>query len=220
MTKTLKLALLIAPLALLAGCSDKYKEPAEAAVKAAEGSVEALKSDEVTQFAGGPAKAVTDALAGAKAKLGAKEYEAALAGAKDIPARVKDVVGQASQAAQAAAEAKKKAIETGWQEISKDASATLATLHEKLTALKKAKSLPKGFDKKKLAAASTAAATVESDWAKAGEKAKAGAVEEATLLAKDLVARGKELATSLPTLPGPKAPPPAKPAKAKTKAKK
>ena len=205
MMKTLKLALLLAPLALLAGCADKFKEPAEAAIKAAEGAVGALKSDEVTQFAGGPAKAITDALAAAKAKASAKEFEAALGLVKDIPAKVKEVVGQASQAAQAAAEAKKKAVETAWQEVSKDASATMATLHEKLGALKKAKTLPKGYDKKKLTAASTSVAALEGDWAKAAEKAKAGAVEEATTIAKDLVARGKELATSLPALKAPAA---------------
>jgi hypothetical protein len=213
MKKTLMLALVLAPLALSTGCADKFKEPAEAAVKAAEGAVEALKSDEVTQYAGGPAKAVADALAAAKAKVASKEYEAALGLAKDIPARVKDVVGQASLAAQAAAEAKKKAIEAAWQEASKEASAALAAVHDKLAALKKAKTLPKGFDKKKLAAASTKAAAIESDWAKAAEKAKAGAVEEATALAKDLAARGKELAASLPTLKAP-------PAKVKAPAKK
>jgi NADH-quinone oxidoreductase subunit C len=198
MTKTLRLALILAPLALVSGCADKFKEPAEAAVKAAEAAVEALKSDEVTQFAGGPAKAVTDALAAAKAKVAGKEYEAALGLAKDLPARVKDVVGQASQAAQAAAEARKKAIESAWQDASREASASLAAVHERLAALKKAKVLPKGFDRKKLAAAASKAAAVESDWAKAAEKAKAGAVEEATSLAKDLAARGKELAAALP----------------------
>jgi hypothetical protein len=213
MKKTLMLALVLAPLALSTGCADKFKEPAEAAVKAAEGAVEALKSDEVTQYAGGPAKAVADALAAAKAKVASKEYEAALGLAKDIPARVKDVVGQASLAAQAAAEAKKKAIEAAWQEASKEASAALAAVHDKLAALKKAKTLPKGFDKKKLAAASTKAAAIESDWAKVAEKAKAGAVEEVTALAKDLAARGKELAASLPTLKAP-------PAKVKAPAKK
>lgn len=213
MTKTLRLALIIAPLALVAGCTDKFKEPAEAAVKAAEGAVEALKSDEVTQYAGGPAKAVADALAAAKAKAAAKEYEQALALAKDLPAQVKAVVGQASQAAQAAAEAKKKAVEAAWQEASAQASAGLAALNEKLTALKKAKVLPKGFDKKKLSAAATKAAAVESDWAKASEKAKAGAVEEATALAKELAVRGKELAASLPAVkaaPAKAAKPPAK----------
>lgn len=210
MTKTLWLALLLAPLAL-AGCTDKFKEPAEAAVKAADAAVEALKSDEVTQYAGAAAKSVTDALASAKAKLASKEYEAALGIAKDLPAKVKDVVGQASQAAQAAAEAKKKAIEAAWQEASKEASGALAAVHEKLAALKKAKVLPKGFDKKKLAAAATKAAAVESDWAKAAEKAKAGAVEEATTLAKELAGRGHELAASLPAVK-------AAVAKAKTKA--
>jgi len=199
MKKIVWLALLLAPLAL-AGCTDKFKEPAEAAVKAAEAAAEALKSDEVTQYAGAQAKAVTDALAGARARLAAKEYEAALAAAKDLPAKVKEVVGQASQAAQAAAEARKKAVEAAWQEASKAASGALAAVHEKLAALKKAKVLPKGFDKKKLSAAATKAAAVESDWARAAEKAKAGAVEEATALAKDLAARGQELAASLPTV--------------------
>ena len=212
MTKTLKVALLLAPLALLAGCTDKFKAPAEAAVKAAEGAVEALRSDEVTQFAGGPAKAVTDALAGAKAKLGAKEYEAALAAAKDIPARVKEVVGQASQAAQAAAEAKRKAVEAAWQEASREASATMAALHEKLGALKKLRVLPKGFDKKKLTAAEASAASLEGELARAAEKGKAGVLEEATALSKEAVARGKELVSALPAHK-------ALPAKAKTKVK-
>ncbi len=203
MTKTLKLALCLAPLALVAGCADTFKEPAEAAVKAAESAVEALKSDEVTHFAGGPAKAVTDALAGAKAKLSAKEFEAALAAAKDLPARVKDVVGQASQAAQAAAEAKKQAVTAAWHEASKEASATLSAVHEKIAALKKAKVLPRGFDKRKLTAIATKAAAVESDWARAAEKAKTGALEQATVLAKDLAARGKELAASLPGVKAP-----------------
>jgi colicin import membrane protein len=215
MMKTLRLALILAPLALVAGCTDKFKEPAEAAVKAAEGAAEALKSDEVTQYAGGPAKAVTDALAGAKARLGAKEYEAALAAAKDLPARVKDVVGQASQAAQAAVEAKKKAVEAAWQEASKEAGAALAAAHDKVAALRKAKVLPKGFDKKKLAAAATKAAAVESDWAKAAEKAKAGAVEEATALARELAGRAKELASSLPAIKAPPAKPAAKAASKK-----
>ena len=223
MTKTIRLALMLAPLALAAGCTDKFKEPAEAAVKAAEAAVEALKSDEVTQYAGGPAKAVTDALAAAKAKLAASEYEAALAAAKGIPGRVKDVVGQASQAAAAAAEAKKQAVQAAWQEASRAASATLATLHDKVAALRKAKVLPRGFDRKKLSAAATKVAAVESDWAKAAEKAKAGAVEEATMLAKDLAARGAELAASLPAVKAPvvkaKPKPKAKgPAKAPVKA--
>jgi len=216
MKKTLWLALVLAPLILVTGCSDKFKEPAEAALKAADGAVEALKSDEVTQYAGGPAKAVTDALAAAKAKAAAKEYEAALGLAKDVPARVKDVVGQASQAAQAALEARKKAIEAAWQEASREASAALAAANEKLAALKKAKTLPKGFDKKKLAAASSKAAAIEGDWAKATEKAKGGAVEEATALAKDVAAHGKELAASLPAVKAPAA----APAKAKAPAKK
>lgn len=217
MKKTLCLALVLAPLALLSGCADKFKEPAEAALKAADAAVEQLKSDEVTQFAGGPAKAVADALAAAKAKAAAKEFEAALGLAKDIPARVKDVVGQASQAAHAALEAKKKAIEGAWQEASKEASAALASVHDRLAALKKAKTLPKGFDKKKLSAASTKAAAIEGDWAKAAEKGKAGALEEATTAAKDVAARARELAASLPELKAPpktaakgKAPPPKK----------
>jgi len=209
MNKTLWLALVLAPLAL-SGCTDKFKEPAEAAIKAAESAVQALESDEVTQYAGGPAKAITDALAQAKAKAAAKEYEAALGIVKDLPGRVRDVVGQATQAAQAAAEERRKAIEATWQEASKAASASLAAVHDKLAALRKAKVLPKGFDKRKLTAASAKAAAVESDWAKAAEKAKAGAVEEATAMAKDLAARGKELAARLPTV---------KPAVAKVKAK-
>jgi hypothetical protein len=197
MKKLLWLALVAAPLALT-GCSDKFKEPAEGALKAADGAVEALKSDEVTQYAGGPAKAVTDALAAAKAKAAAKEYEAALGLAKDIPARVKDVVGQASQAAAAAAEARKQAIEAAWQEAHKETSATLAGLHAKLEALRKAKAQPKGWDKKKTTAAATKAAALEGEWSKASEKGKASAFEEATAMAKDVSARVKELATSLP----------------------
>jgi hypothetical protein len=198
MTKTLRVALAILPLTLTIGCTDKFKAPAEAAVRAAEAAVDALKSDEVTQYAAGPAKAILDALADAKAKVAGKDYEAALKEAQGIPARVKDVVGQAAAAAQAALEAKKAALTSAWQEASKATSEAFETIHAKLTALKKAKKFPKGFDKKALTAANTKAADLEAQWAKAAERFKAGAVEEATTLAKELAAKGHELAASLP----------------------
>jgi hypothetical protein len=213
MTKTFRVALAILPLALTIGCTDKFKAPAEAAVKAADAAVEALKSDEVSQFAAGPAKAIADTLADAKAKLNSKDYEAALKEAQAIPGRVKDVVGQAAAAAQAAVEAKKAALTAAWQDASKETHDAFETIHAKLTALKKAKKLPKGFDKKALTAAGTKAADLETQWAKAAEKFKAGAVEEATTLAKDLAAKGRELAAMLPG--GKPAALPAKPTAAK-----
>jgi hypothetical protein len=215
MTKTLRVALAILPLALTTACTDKFKAPAEAAVKAGELAVESLRSEEVTQFAAGPAKTVTDALADAKARVAGKDYEGALKVAQAIPGRVKDVVGQAAAAAQAAAEAKKAALQNAWQDASKETHQAFETIHAKLAALKK--KLPKGFDKKAFSGASTKAAELEGAWAKVGEQFKAGAVEEATTAAKDLAAKGRALAASLPTV---KAPAPAPAVKAKPKAKK
>jgi PBP1b-binding outer membrane lipoprotein LpoB len=210
MTKNIRLALAILPLALIIGCTDKQKAPAESAVKSAEAAVEALKSEEVTQFAAGPAKAVTDTLADAKAKLAAKDYDSAIKEAQAIPARVKDVVGQAAAAAQAAVESKKQAMSAAWQEASKETAAALEAVHSRIDAIKKQKKLPKGIDKKGLAVASSKAAELETEWSKATEKFKAGAVEEATSLAKSLAGRGNELASTLPNVkapPDPKAKP-------------
>lgn len=190
--------LVLVPLLALAGCTDKFKEPAEGALKAADAAAQELKSEEVAQYAPGPAKAIADTVAAAKAKAAAKEYEAALGLAKDVPSRVKDVVGQASQAAVAAAEAKKAAVAAAWEEARKEGTAAVAALHERLGPLKKAKSPPKGWDKKKLADTLAKGGGVEADWAKVGEKAKAGALEEAAALAKDVTVRARDLAATLP----------------------
>jgi hypothetical protein len=223
MTKLYRVALAILPLALATGCTDKFKAPAEAAIKAGEQAVETLKTDEVAQFAAGPAKAVGDALADAKNRAGGKDFEGALKVAQTIPGRAKDVLGQAAVAAQAAEEARKAAALAAWQDASKAAQQALDAAHTRLAALKKKP--VKTFDKKALASANGKYAELEGEWVKVGEKFKAGgptAVEEATAAAKDLAIRVQALATSLPAVKVPPPPPAkAKPvAKAKTKAKK
>ena len=222
MTKLYRVALAILPLALATGCTDKFKAPAEAAIKAGEQAVETLKTDEVAQFAAGPAKAVNDALADAKNRAAGKDFEGALKVAQTLPGRAKDVLGQAAVAAQAAEEAKKAAALAAWQDASKATQQALEGAHAKLTALKKKPS--KIFDKKASNAANAKYAELEGEWAKIGEKFKAGgpnAVDEATAAAKELAIRVKALATSLPAVKvaAAPAPPPAKP-KAKIKTKK
>jgi hypothetical protein len=201
MLRTLRLAPAILALALVTACTDKFKAPAEAAVKAAEASLDSLKSDEVTRFAAGPAKAVGDALADAKARMAGKDFEGALKVAQTIPGRAKDVVGQAAAAAQAAEEARKAALLAAWQDASKATQQALEGAHARLAALKK--KAVKVSEKKTLTAANAKYAELEAEWAKVGEKYKSGgpsSVEDATAAAKDLAIRARALSTSLPAV--------------------
>ena len=200
MKTTLKTLIAAAALALVAGCTDPAKVPAENAVKAADSAVSSLGA-EVTKYAPDQTKAVQDALAAAKEKIAAKDFKGALALAGDIPAKVKDVV--------AAAAAKKDELMKAFQDATGGLPEIVEAIKAKIAALGLEKKLPAGLDAGKLDAAKQGLAEVQAAWDKASGEMKGGNLQAAVDAAKGLKAKGQEILASIGGEPPAAAPAPA-----------
>ena len=194
MNRKITLALALAPLLLLAACTDAAKAPAEAALKAGEAAMATI-TEEVTKLAPAQVQAAKDALASAKAMAAKQDYKAALAAAGEIPAKVKEAVA----AAQAKKDEAAKALAAA-QKAFADATAALpgqvAAIKARLATLAKAKTLPKGITKATLAQGKTSYAALEDGWAKLKVRAEtdlAGATADAGGLAKKATDLAKQL---------------------------
>lgn len=196
MTRSLRLALAVLPLALTLACTDANKLPAEAAIKAAEGAVSSL-GDEAAKLLPDQTKAVQDALASAQALAAKKDYKGALAAATEIPAKVKDVLAAVAarkdELAKAAAEAAKAELMKKFDEASGPLGDMLGALKSRVGILSEARKLPAGLTKASLAQARTGVADLESGIAAAQAQAKGGEVEAAIARAGELKAKGMEL---------------------------
>jgi hypothetical protein len=190
-----KLFAILTPLALMAACS---KAPAEAAIKAAEQSVEAARPV-AEKLVPDKMKALSDSLADAKDKFGKADYAAAMAAAKDIPAKADEVV--------AAAKAKKEELTKAWESLSKDVTSSVGAITARWGELAGLKKLPKGMDKAKLDGAKAALDGVTAAWGQAAEAAKAGNWTDAMKKGGELKAKAQEI---MGMLGMPSEPPPAK----------
>lgn len=193
MKRYLKVLVLLAPLALVYGCS---KAPAEAAIKAAEQAVDTARPL-AEKFVADQLKGLTDALADAKDKFAKGDYSGALAAAKDIPAKANDVV--------AAAKAKKEELTKAWEALSKDVTASIGAVTAKVGELSALKKLPKGMDKAKLDEAKSALDGANQAWVQAGEAAKGGNLSDAIKKGAEVKAKAQEIMGML-GLPGEPAP--------------
>jgi hypothetical protein len=184
MRKLLVLGLMVLPL-LVVGCS---KGPAEAALKAADEAI-AKVAPLAEKFVPDQFKALTDAAAAAKASFDKGDYAAALAAAKDLPAKADEVL--------AAATAKKDELTGLWKGLADALPAKVAGLTEKVTAIGALKKLPKGIDAKGLDAAKTELAGITGLWTKATEAFGAGELQGALQSGNDVKARAEALTKTL-----------------------
>ena len=194
MTRNTTLALTLAPILLLAACTDAAKAPAEAALRAGEAAVATL-TEEVSKLAPAQVQAAKDALSSAKSLAAKQDYKAALAAAGEIPAKVKEAVAFAQAKKEEAAQALAAA-----QKAFADATAALpgqlTAIKARLASLAKAKKLPKGITKTTLGHAKTSLAALEDGWAKLKARAEtdlAGATADAGPLAKKAAELAKQL---------------------------
>ena len=166
--KKLTIALCCLSLGLLiAGCG-MGKAPAQAAITAGEQALGAVK-DEAMKYVPDQVAAIEKILADAQAAFDKSDYAAALNTAKDVPAKVKDLV--------TAIDAKKAELPKTWEDLSKEMPKLIA---EAKAFVAKAK----GADKAALETAKTDVKGLDAMWAKAQEAFKANnlidAVNEAT----------------------------------------
>lgn len=192
MRKFLVLGFMVLPL-LVAGCS---KGPAEAALKAADEAI-AKAAPDAEKFVPDQFKAVTDAAAAAKADFDKGDYAAALAAAKDLPAKTAAVV--------AAATAKKDELTGLWKGLAETLPAQVAGLTEKINGLAAMKKLPKGLDKAKLDEVRTRLADMTATWTKAVQAFNGGDLKSALELGANVKTNADWLQTSYDAImPAPK----------------
>lgn len=187
----------------LAGCA-RDKEPAAAAIKAAEDAFNAAKA-EATKYVPDQIKAVEGSIKAAKDNFDKGEYTAALNAAKDIPAKVKEL--------SAAAAAKKAELTKSWEAMSAELPKIMEAAKGRLEALGKVKKLPAGIDKAKLDSAKSGLDGVNQAWTDAENTFKAGNLKDALAKGKAAKDKASEILATLPEVPQP----PAKPAPAAKK---
>jgi hypothetical protein len=156
MRKFLICCLMILPLVVV-GCS---KGPAEAALKAADEAIAKVKP-EAEKFVPDQFKGLTETAATAKANFDKGDYAAALAAAKDLPAKANDVM--------TAATAKKDELMGQWNELAKVIPAKMVDLTDKVNALAAMKKMPMGMDAAKLDEIKGRMADMNATWTKATE---------------------------------------------------
>ena len=125
----------------VAACGSGNKDAATVAIKAAEESWNAVKG-EVVKYIPDQAKGVEDAIKGAKENFDKGNFDAALAAAKAIPDKVKELT--------AVAAAKKAELMKSWEEMSGGMPKMLEAIKSRLDILSASKKLPENLDKAKL----------------------------------------------------------------------
>jgi hypothetical protein len=161
MRKLLILGLMVLPL-FAAGCS---KGPAEAALKAADEAIAKVAPD-AEKFVPDQFATLTAAAAAAKASFDKGDYAAALAVAKDLPAKATEVM--------TAATAKKDELTAQWNVMSKDMPILVADWQKKFDELVAAKKLPKTATPERIAEMKTKFEELSTTWTKATDAFNAG----------------------------------------------
>ena len=198
MNKMLKAALAVVPFLLTVACTDPAKAPAQAAIQAGDAAAATL-TDEVAKYAPDQVKAVKDALAKAKASAAAEKWNEALGAAKELPSAAAKAIADAgakkAEIERPAAE-KLAAAKQAFEEAQAQLPARIEELKKQVTALAKAKKLPKGVTKDAVAQAKTAVADLEAGAGKLADQAKTN-VAAAAEGAKALLNKATETASSL-----------------------
>lgn len=166
---------------LLAVSCSVVKAPAQLAIKTAEEALNTVRA-EAAKFVPEQLADLEGILASAKQSFETGDYKAALAGAKDLPVKVKDLAS--------AIEAKKAALPQAWTELS-------AEMPKLISNVKSAVSKARGADKTVLNEARIAADGMPEAWEQAQEEFKAGKLYEAVTKATWIKEQAAKIEASL-----------------------
>lgn len=155
--------------AMLTSCGAE-KGAATAAIQAAETAWTAAK-DNVAKLLPDEAKTMDEAIANAKASLEKGDAKAALAAAKDLPAKVQELTTGLA--------AKETELRGLWDTFNAGLPGVVAEVQKKVDVLSKAKVLPKGIDKAAVEGARTSLAEATQQWAEAQTAQQGGNLAEA-----------------------------------------
>ncbi len=185
--RVLKYLFVILLAALLVACA-RDKEPAEAAIKAAAQAIEQIRG-EAALYAPDQLKQLEDSLKAAQDNFAKKEYKAALDAASSLGAKAQDVAK--------AATAKKAELTKSWDDINAGIPQMMDAIKSRLDILAKAKKLPAGLDKDKLAALSSGYDEAMKQFQAAKDAASAGDLNKAIEAGNAIKQKGMEIATTL-----------------------
>ncbi len=188
MTHAWKTMAAVVSLAIVTGCTDSNKAPAEAAMAAASAAMDSLKGD-AAKYAPDAVKRLESSYSTAKDSLANKDYQGVLTFAKDIPAKAKDALAQAAAA--------KAELAKAWSEAGDRMAKVIDSAKSRLDALAGSKKLPAGMDKATLDSWQANLASLQADWTAAAEQYKAGDWGGAVAKAKELNDRGLALHKSI-----------------------
>jgi len=178
----------IAVLATLLVACARDKEPAEAAIKAAAQAIEQVRGD-AALYAPDQLKQLEDSLKAAQDSFAKKEYKAALDAAGTLAAKAQDVAK--------AAAAKKAELTKSWEDMSAGIPQMMDAIKSRLDILGKAKKLPAGLDKDKLAALTSGYDEAMKQFQAAKDAASAGDLNKAIEAGNAVKQKGMEIATTL-----------------------
>jgi hypothetical protein len=173
---------------LVPACGSADKAPAEAAIKAAEAALTAVRSD-AAKFAPDQLKPLDDGLAAAKANYEKGDYAAALGGAKDLAAKAGDL--------SSAIAAKRAELTRTWADVSAGVPKMAEAIQSRVDILSQSKKLPAGLDKDKLEGAKAGLATLKQSWADASAAYSAGNLGDAVTKATTAKDKAVETMTAL-----------------------
>jgi hypothetical protein len=181
------LATLVVVAALIAGCASD-KGPAEAALKAAEATVDAAKV-EAAKYVPDQVKGVEAALAAARDKFTKGDYKAALADAQGVESKAKELT--------AAATARKEELTKTWESLSAGLPKVVDAIKTRVDILSQSKKLPASVTKDALATAKAGLADLTAQWTTASEAFKAGNLLDAVTNGTEAKKKAAEVLTTL-----------------------
>jgi hypothetical protein len=174
------LPVLFCVMLLVVSCS-LTKTPAELAIKTAEEALKVVRT-EAAQLVPDQLAAIEATLSGAKQSFEKGDYQAALAAAKDLPAKIKDLAD--------AVEAKKAALPQDWKDLT-------AELPKLISSAKASIAKAKGVDKAVLEDAKKGVAEMNTAWTEAQAVFKEGKLMEAVTKAKEIKAKAIKILESV-----------------------
>jgi len=178
----------LALVALLAGCADPAKRPAEEAFQGSEAALAGARVD-AARYAPEQLKVAEEGLAQAKAAYAKGDFKGALAGGQEALAKAKAVAATAT--------ARREGLGRDFAMAGAQLPQVFEVIQGQLATLATAKRLPKGVTPARLAAAREELSTITRTLADATAKATAGDLPAAVELARPLRARTLALAASL-----------------------
>ena len=187
MKQGMKIVVLIVLGLFIAGCSIS-KEPAEKAIKSAEGVFNAIKG-EAMKYAAVETQAVEKAILAAKDKYDRNEYDAAFKLATELPDQINQLAALSGT--------RKTEWLKGWESVSKELSSMLDALQARVEELSKRKKLPPGVDRAKIEEVRAAQAALAQAWTEAKNTQAAGDLIDAVTKAKATREKTVEAMTAL-----------------------